>query len=511
MAEISSYFFLAFAMLGYIVFKIVYRLVFHPLASVPGDKIAAATLLYEFFWDAVMGGKYVFRIAEMHEKHGPVVRISRREVHVNDPCFFDVLYTSRDEKDEWFYNFDGTNTSVFATGPHNAHRRRRGALARLFTVANVAKVEPALLLHLQKLFSRMDEARQTGEVFNCSDAFRCLTMDTISGMTEPQCRNALDSPDFARSFHRTVRVASASMTWQRYLPVLTALEYTPRCLLRAIDPNIAGLLEKREELQNNAKKELEGGPDMKDGQSPTALHALGVSKILPQEDKNVWRMAIEAETLLNAGTETTGLSLAMMVYHLHKHPNVFQRLKSELLACSPLPKESFVDFQTLNRLPYLQAVIQETLRVTCPVSGRLPRINSARPLVFAKTIPNAKTYVFPPGTVISMSIMDLHHHASIFTNPKEFVPERWLDEPGNFTSEEQRRLMRKYLLPFGKGSRSCIGLELAKLELVLSAGNLFRRFDLELFETTERDMEMAHDWIAPFGHADSEGLRVKIK
>ncbi|KAK7528151.1 cytochrome P450 [Phyllosticta citriasiana] len=215
---------------------------------------------------------------------------------------------------------------------------------------------------------------------------------------------------------------------------------------------------------------------------------LWVSKLLPQEDRNVWRMAIEAETLLNAGIETTGLSLAILVYHLHKHPNVFQGLKSDLLACSSLPKESPVDFQTLNRLPYLQAVIQETLRITCPVSGRLPRINGVRPLVFAKNIPNAKTYVFPPGTVISMSIMDLHHHASIFTNPKEFVPERCLDDPGNFASEEQRRLMRKYLLPFGKGSRSCIGLELAKLELVLSAGNLFRRFDLELFETTERDM-----------------------
>ncbi|KAK8153209.1 putative cytochrome P450 [Phyllosticta citribraziliensis] len=504
MAEISFYLLSALVVLGYVVSKIVYRLVFHPLASVPGNKIAAATLLYEFFWDAIMGGKYVFRIAEMHEKHGPVVRISPREVHINDPAFFDVLYTSRDEKDEWFYNFDGTNTSVFATGPHNAHRRRRGALARLFTVANVAKVEPALLRHLQKLFSRMEGARRTGETFNCSDAFRCLTMDTISGMTEPRCRNVLDSPDFARSFHRTVRVASASMTWQRYVPVLAALEWTPRRVLKAVNPNIAGLLEKRE-------VQLDAGGVLEAGKSPTALHALGASRLLPQEDKNVWRMAIEAETLLNAGTETTGLSLAMMVYHLYQHPHVLHRLKSELLACSSVSPEEFVDFQTLSRLPYLQAVIQETLRITCPVSGRLPRINRAHPLVFATSDPNARTYVFPPGTVISMSIMDLHHDASIFPNPKEFIPERWLNEPKNSASEEQRRLMRKYLLPFGKGSRSCIGLELAKLELVLSAGNLFRRFDLELFETTERDMEMAHDWIAPFGHADSEGLRVKIK
>ncbi|KAK8151735.1 hypothetical protein BKA80DRAFT_314478 [Phyllosticta citrichinensis] len=109
MAEISFCLLSTLVVLGYIVSKIVYRLVFHPLACVPGNKIAAATFLYEFFWDAVMGGKYVFRIAEMHEKH---VRISPREVHINDPAFFDVVYTSRDEKDEWFYNFDGTNTPV---------------------------------------------------------------------------------------------------------------------------------------------------------------------------------------------------------------------------------------------------------------------------------------------------------------------------------------------------------------------------------------------------------------
>ncbi|KAK8215694.1 putative cytochrome P450 [Phyllosticta capitalensis] len=511
MAGTSLYLFSVLVVLAYLVTKIVYRLVFHPLASVPGSKLAAASLLYEFFWDAVMGGQYVFRVAEMHEKYGPVVRISPREVHISDPAFVDILYTSREEKDERFYNFDGDNATVFATGPPTEHRRRRGALARLFTAANVAKVEPAMHHHLQKLFARMDEARQTGEPINASDAFRCLTMDIISEMTEPQCRNVLDSPDFARSFHRTIRVASASMTWQRYIPVHMVLEYTPRCLLRAFDPNFIGLLEKRKELQGHAKKILASGGAVKPGESPTALHALGASTRLPPEDKTVWRTAMEAEILLNAGTETTGITLAMMVYHLHRHPRILRRLKSELLECSADPLSELVDFQTLNRLPYLQAVIQETLRITCPVSGRLPRINSSHPLVYATNIPNAQTYVFPPGTVVSMSIMDLHHDESTFPDPKEFIPERWLDEPDNPASEEQRRLMRKRLLPFGKGSRSCIGLELAKVEVVLSAGNLLRRFDLELFETTDRDMEMAHDWIAPFGHADSEGLRVKIK
>lgn len=71
--------------------------------------------------------------------------------------------------------------------------------------------------------------------------------------------------------------------------------------------------------------------------------------------------------------------------------------------------------------------------------------------------------------------------------------------------------MEKAFVPFSAGSRVCLGLELAKMEINLLAGNLLHRFRLELFETTERDISVQHDFFAPFGPTDSKGVRMIVK
>lgn len=57
---------------------VVYRLYFHPLAKFPGPKIAAATQLYEEYYDALKGGQYMFKIAELHRKYGESIASIRR-------------------------------------------------------------------------------------------------------------------------------------------------------------------------------------------------------------------------------------------------------------------------------------------------------------------------------------------------------------------------------------------------------------------------------------------------
>ncbi|GAB1740061.1 hypothetical protein NU219Hw_g4981t1 [Hortaea werneckii] len=120
---------------------IVFRLLFHPLARVPGPKIAAITGWYEFYWDCPKSGQYVFRIRDMHRRYGPIVRISPREVHIDDPAFFDTFYSnSKLDKDAWFYRAFGDNGAAVGTASWEQHKARRGAMAKFFSSANVAKL-----------------------------------------------------------------------------------------------------------------------------------------------------------------------------------------------------------------------------------------------------------------------------------------------------------------------------------------------------------------------------------
>ncbi|KAL8916001.1 MAG: hypothetical protein Q9172_006511 [Xanthocarpia lactea] len=69
-----------------------YRLVFSPLAVFPGPKIAAVTGWYEFYHDVFHSGTYIFRVEEMHQRYGPVVRVNPHELSINDPGFYNELY-----------------------------------------------------------------------------------------------------------------------------------------------------------------------------------------------------------------------------------------------------------------------------------------------------------------------------------------------------------------------------------------------------------------------------------
>ncbi|GIZ37790.1 hypothetical protein CKM354_000122500 [Cercospora kikuchii] len=55
--------------------------------------LAAATFWYEFYYDVVKQGRYTWKIRELHEQYGPIVRINPYEVHINDPDYYNEIYT----------------------------------------------------------------------------------------------------------------------------------------------------------------------------------------------------------------------------------------------------------------------------------------------------------------------------------------------------------------------------------------------------------------------------------
>ncbi|KAJ5725300.1 ABC transporter [Penicillium malachiteum] len=129
---------------------------------------------------------------------------------------------------------------------------------------------------------------------------------------------------------------------------------------------------------------------------------------------------------------------------------------------------------TLERLPYLSAVIKEGVRITGVVASRLPRISPEDTLFF-------DNWVITPGTPVSMSNHFILRDPNIFPDPLMFVPERWM---------ESSQSLEKYLVPFSKGSQGCLGFNMAYLWMNLGIARLLRCFDLELFDTTEENVRI---------------------
>ena len=148
-------------------------------------------------------------------------------------------------------------------------------------------------------------------------------------------------------------------------------------------------------------------------------------------------------------------------------------------------------------MPYLMAVMYETLRIFYGNSHRLQRIFPSRVMQHGEII-------IPPGTPISMSVLHIHDNDRIFPDPYKFDPSRWQGPSPPF----------KYLVPFSKGSRSCVGMDLAKAEILTTLACMFRRFgrDMVLIDTVrERDIDAQYDVFNPLPSREDNGLQVLIQ
>jgi len=212
--------------LCYIIGLAVYRLFWHPLAKFPGPKIAALTLLYEFYHDVIRGGQYTWVIKSMHERYGPIVRISPSELHIGDPAFYDKLYTSStNPREKWATtaNLFMISTAFVSQVDSELHRVRRAPFNHLFSKRSVGQLSPVIVKHVQKLCARLAEWHGTGQPVNLRYAYAALAVDVVTDYSFAQPYAALEDPDFAPQWADAVDAILRLVYVNVYFPWLPAL------------------------------------------------------------------------------------------------------------------------------------------------------------------------------------------------------------------------------------------------------------------------------------------------
>ncbi|CAK42677.1 hypothetical protein CBS115989_7071 [Aspergillus niger] len=480
-----------------------YELYWSPLAHIPGPKLAACTRLYEFFYDVVCGGQYTFKIADLHKQYGPIIRISPREIHIHDPNYYETLYATNSprNKDPWFTAHFGVDESAFSTLDYRLHRSRRAMIAPFFAKARMDGAQPLIKANLAKLIRHLDAHASSQSVLKVEVAYNSFTGDVITGYTSYRSFEYLETTDMVPIWSETVRNLVESGMLSRHLPgFFPLLAWAGSRCIAAVYPKLLPVIAFRmkcaQEVNFMWTNSEEGKKEaIQSGCSEPALFPELVSRASSAPDITEERLLHEFITIVAAGTETTAHTMTVCTFHIAHNQSILDKLREEL--DNRFHSNADMDLQTLEQLPYLTGIIYEGLRLSYGLSHRLQRISPIDPLKY-------KDIAIPPNTPVGMSSALMHHDESIFPQSHEFIPERWTDP-------NDRRRLNKYMVSFSKGSRQCIGMNLAFAELYLGIATLFRRYDMKLHDTTLDDVQLHGDKMLPRAKNGSKGVRVTLR
>ncbi|KAK6849985.1 cytochrome P450 [Apiospora arundinis] len=457
---------------------------FHPLHKFPGPRLAAASFIYEFWYDFILYGRYSHEIRRMHEIYGPIVRINPEELHCNDASFVNEIYPVggriRDKHQHYLnMNVGPVTITAFGSRFHEIHRLRRDALNRFFSKAQMLKLEPKVRQLVQQLCDKM--LAWTDKPIDLAEAYNCLTGDTISSYAFGEPRGFLDNPaGWGKNYKGALEGFTAYVYFWRFFPQFAPLVALAPYVLDYIPEDFSELMRELYVTIPGYVRAARRNP--KAGTIFTDL----LDSDLPPAEKTEARLAADGFSLTGAGAETTANMLTCATFFLLSHPDKRARLEQELARAGVDPEGRELSWAALEQIPYLYGFVQETLRMAHGLSSRLARVARTEDLVYRG---EGFDCVIPRGTPIGMSAFITHRDAGVFPDPEEFRPERWVTAEG-----ERNTALDKYLLSFSKGSRICLGMNLAICELYLTIAAIVLRVAPQMRLLNENDDAIKWDY-----------------
>ncbi|KAH8647763.1 cytochrome P450 [Xylariales sp. PMI_506] len=494
----------AIAALTYVFGLVVYRLYFSPLASFPGPFMAKVTHWYEFYHNFWRTGKYYETIRDMHEKYGPVVRVTPEEIHIMESSTYHRLFVTgavmRTDAYPRFSNGTGFEDMTAISIHHDAHRRLRAPLNKLFARSGIIRLEPRLVGRVDRLCGRLSSYQGTGEVVNLTNALSSLTTDVISSIIFEEPSDYLGDPEFNDKWYATLNRGTFNVPLFKHMPWIIGAVTRP--ILRAVVTRVTGWTIWDEKARRQVMLIRKRPSDQsKTRDDTTVLDHLVHSDLVGKEFSN-GGFARLAQLIQQAGAHNVSHTLGTIIAYLLLDQQKLEPLKKELaeIWADRTDEQGTPTWLELEKAPYLSAVVAEGLRMAIGAMNRSPRV-----------LPDddfeSCGWVIPKGTAISMSSFWMHNDPEVFQNPMSFEPNRWLT-----SDAEELKNMHAHFVPFAKGSRNCVGQNLVYMQLFHTVARLFRPGapELKLHDTSLRDIVAVHGLLFPMAPLDSKGVKVTI-
>jgi cytochrome P450 len=388
--------------------------------------------------------------------------LSHPQLHFSEPRAYHDIYNGKNrwDKEKRLYHSFGEDRSSFGYLTYKEAKARKDILNRSFSPAAVQQCEPMLTDKVDELCAALAKHDGAADMFW---AYRCMTLDVITYLSFGKSVRALEAPGFKAPIIVSMDVGAPVFIRFKHSDLYRRMIFaTPPETAMKMSPPSAGmikfqmmLVEQIQALLNNPERTLAELPH-----EMSLYHRLmDPATYVDGKAPDVSGLHEEAKALLFAGADTVGNTLMIGTHHLLHDLAALRNLKTELNEAWPVldqpPKLS-----QLEKLPYLDAVIKESLRLSYGVvSGLLRIVPTEGAQISGVDVPagvghvcfdlSALADLSSPQTTVSIGHTFVHNNATIFPEPSRFRPERWLENSD----------LDKWLVAFSRGPRSCLGIK----------------------------------------------------
>lgn len=318
-----------------------------------------------------MTGRQAYNSDALHRRYGEYVRVAPNELSVITAAAWKDIYDFRvdgrrgfpkDTKNFCGRKVAGVGVPSILTADDVAHSRVRRVFSHAFSNRALAEQEELLRTYADQFIKRLVAASRDSKV-DLVRFFNFLTFDTIAHLTFGEPLHLLDSVDYdpwiENLFTSAKFVAISSAI--RNIPIIRMAWWylIPKSIMVQQTRNVAFC---RERVDRRLAASSSKHPDF----WSFVFRAEGKEALSTRE------MYANSLTFMVAGTETTATSLSGLLYHLLHNATKMNRLVNEIRSAFHSPDE--MTMLNLPRLDYLQACIEEALRIYPPVAAGLPRI-----------------------------------------------------------------------------------------------------------------------------------------